>query len=265
MKNKAFELIDKLASKHFLDLIEYECLIDSFSEETLSYIGPKALKTKRSVYGDSIFARGLIEISNICKNDCYYCGIRASNPNCTRYRLSKDDILHCCDIGYNLGLRTFVLQGGEDMHFTDELVSSIVKDIKALYPDCAVTLSLGERSYDSYKMLYDSGADRYLLRHETADSNHYKKLHPDSMSFSNRMECLKNLKDIGYQTGCGFMVGSPYQTTKDISKDLKFIEEFSPQMCGVGPFIPHIDTQFADKKCGSDKLTCYILAIIRLM
>ena len=265
MKNDFKLTIEKLIQNRSLSLEEYQFLIESFSKENLEYIAPLALKEKQKAYGDSIYIRGLIEITNICKNDCLYCGIRASNKNCERYRLTKEQILSCCKEGYALGFRTFVMQGGEDMHYTDDVMCDIVASIKELYPDCAVTLSLGERSYDSYKRLFDAGADRYLLRHETADSVHYGKLHPETLSFDNRIKCLESLKEIGFQVGCGFMVGSPYQTTQNLAKDLKFIEEFSPHMCGIGPFIPHKDTCFANEKPGSVELTCYLLAIIRLM
>ncbi len=265
MKNKTKKLIDKLCIEHSLTTSQYRHLINNYSKEVLEYIAPLALSAKERVYGNKIFIRGLIEISNICKNDCLYCGIRASNKNCTRYRLEKDDILSCCEAGYKLGFRTFVLQGGEDMYYTDEILCDIVGTIKAKYPDCAVTLSLGERSFDSYRKLKDAGADRYLLRHETASQSHYKKLHPKSMDFENRMACLKNLKSLGYQTGCGFMVGSPRQNTNCIAKDLKFIEKFSPQMCGIGPFIPHKDTPFAKYPAGDVDFCCYLLAIIRLI
>lgn len=262
---KIKKLIDKLNTTHSLTRREYRKLLDNYSPEALEYIAPLALKAKESVYGSSIFVRGLIEISNICKNDCLYCGIRASNKICKRYRLAKEDILSCCKSGYELGFRTFVLQGGEDMYYTDEILCDIVKSIKNSYPDCAVTLSMGERSYKSYKLLKDAGADRYLLRHETASRSHYNKLHPKKMSFRNRMECLSHLKSLGYQTGCGFMVGSPGQTNRCISKDLKFIEKFSPHMCGIGPFIPHKDTPFRDYPPGDTDFTCYLLAIIRLI
>ena len=212
-----------------------------------------------------MYIRGLIEISNICKNDCYYCGIRRSNENCDRYRLSKEEILECCKEGYELGFRTFVMQGGEDGYFTDEVLCEIVSKIHHRFPDCAITLSMGERSKESYQKLYEAGANRYLLRHETADKKHYESLHPAKMSCENRIQCLKNLKEIGYQTGCGFMVGSPGQTTEFLAKDLKFIEEFKPDMCGIGPFIPHKDTVFKEEKAGSVELTCYLLSLIRLI
>lgn len=253
-------LLDKLYKEHSLTVLEYKTLIENPDAEYA-----KTLAKKSNVYGNKVFIRGLIEISNICKNDCLYCGIRASNSDCSRYRLTRDEILSCCDAGYPLGFRTFVMQGGEDMYFSDDVVCDIVSAIKQKYPDCAVTLSLGERSYDSYKRLYDAGADRYLLRHETADKQHYQKLHPDKMSFDTRMECLKSLKDIGFQVGAGFMVGSPYQTSDTLANDLKFIEEFSPNMCGIGPFLPHNATPFKNESAGDSSLTVYLLSIIRIM
>lgn len=258
-------LIEKLEKEHSLTLGEYEFLIDNRTPEATEILAEKADRVRRGIYGNTVFIRGLIEVSNICKNDCLYCGIRRSNHNCDRYRLTKDEILECCDDGYGLGFRTFVMQGGEDRFFSDEVLCDIVKSIKEKYPDCAVTLSMGEKSEESYQRLYDAGADRYLLRHETADSEHYAKLHPEEMSFETRMNCLKTLKKIGFQTGCGFMVGSPYQTTAMIAKDLKFIEEFKPDMCGIGPFVPHRDTPFRDEKGGSAELTCYLLSVIRLI
>ena len=265
MKNELYSLVDKLEKEHSLTLSEYQQLIDNFDSDLASYTAEKARLACEKHYGKDIYIRGLIEISNYCKNDCYYCGIRKSNPNCTRYRLTKDEIIECCKEGFDLGFRTFVMQGGEDGHYTDEMLRNIVSSVKKLYPDCAVTLSLGERSYESYKRLWDAGADRYLLRHETADKDHYQRLHPKELSLENRIECLKNLKDIGYQVGCGFMVGSPYQTREHLAKDLKFIEEFSPHMCGIGPFIRHKDTPFKDEKDGSVELTLFLLSLIRLI
>ena len=265
MENKLNFLIDKLALTHSLTLSEYEYLIENRTQESADRLRELAVSARREVYGNSVYIRGLIEISNICKNDCIYCGIRCSNKDCERYRLTKEDILSCCDEGYALGFRTFVMQGGEDPHFDDDLLCDIVSSIKGKYPDCAVTLSMGERSRESYERLFAAGADRYLLRHETADAEHYSKLHPSNMSLENRMRCLRDLKDIGFQTGCGFMVGSPYQTYAHIAKDLKFIEEFKPQMCGIGPFIPHKATPFASFAAGTVELTCYLLSIIRLI
>lgn len=258
------DLINKLEKNRALTLEEYEYLISNRSEESAKLLAEKAVKARKSVYAADVYIRGLIEISSICKNNCFYCGIRAGNK-CERYRLTVEQILSCCDEGYALGFRTFVMQGGEDSYFTDEILCGIIGEIKRRYSDCAVTLSLGERSFKSFKRLFEAGADRYLLRHETADKEHYEKLHPAEMLFDNRMECLKNLKKIGYQVGCGFMVGSPYQTNKCLAKDLKFIEEFRPEMCGIGPFIPHRDTPFADMPAGTVDFTCYLLSIIRLI
>lgn len=265
MTDKILKIIHKLIKEHSLSLDEYEALIVHRSEEAFEMLRSEALSLRHSVYSKDVFVRGLIEISNICKNDCFYCGIRRSNKNCERYRLDKSEILSCCENGYALGFRTFVLQGGEDAYFSDEYLCEIIAEIKGKYPDCAVTLSLGERSEASYRRLFNAGADRYLLRHETADSEHYRKLHPTDLSYENRMNCLMSLKKIGFQTGCGIMVGSPFQTAKTIAKDLKFIEEFSPDMCGIGPFIPHKDTPFKDEPQGTLELTCYLLAIIRII
>lgn len=265
MTEKMFELIEKLERENSLSLEEYKYLIDNRDEESACLLREKADKARRRVYGNKVFIRGLIEISNICKNDCLYCGIRKGNRSCQRYRLSEEDILTCCKEGYGLGFRTFVMQGGEDGFFTDEVMCSIIRKIKKSYPDCAVTLSLGERSEESYRRLFEAGADRYLLRHETADKEHYGKLHPKNLSWDKRMECLRNLKKIGFQTGCGFMVESPFQTSEQLAKDLKFVEEFSPEMCGIGPFIPHNETVFRDEKAGSCELTCYLLSIVRLI
>ena len=258
-------LIEKLNQNKSLSQEEYKFILDNHTNEDISFARDLAVKIRRSVYGNSVYIRGLIEITNYCKNGCLYCGINRANKSCIRYRLTKDEILSCCELGYGLGFRTFVLQGGEDNHFTDEVICEIVREIKSRYSDCAVTLSLGEKSYESYKKLYDAGADRYLLRHETADDKHYSLLHPSDLTLENRMKCLKNLKEIGFQTGCGIMVGSPYQTNEHIAKDLKFIEEFSPEMCGIGPFLPHKDTVFADKEKGSFELTLFLLSLIRIM
>lgn len=257
-------LANKLCTNRSLSLGEYETLIKFFNEENARALAQSACRVRKEIYGNDVFVRGLIEISNVCKNDCFYCGIRRSNTHCDRYILSDKEIFNCCDTGYVLGFRTFVLQGGEGVFSADKICGTVYK-IKDKYPDCAVTLSLGEFSKEDYKAMFDAGADRYLLRHETADKEHYEKLHPSAMSFDNRMRCLYDLKEIGYQVGCGFMVGSPYQTTKTLAKDLKFIEKFAPDMCGIGPFIPHKATPFAAFKAGNAELTCYLLSIIRLI
>ena len=239
-----------------------ELITDNSYNEILT---AEADKVRRKYYGNRVFARGLIEISNICKNDCYYCGIRKSNKNVSRYRLTESEIYSCCENGYNLGLRTFVLQGGEDLYFSDTVLCRIVSNIKEKYPDCAVTLSMGERSYQSYKNLRSAGADRYLLRHETADICHYGKLHPMDMSLENRKRCLYNLKSLGYQTGAGFMVGSPYQTVDNIVSDFQFMRELDPEMIGIGVFIPHHDTPFGNYPYGDIELNLKLLSIARLM
>lgn len=258
-------LVDKLKKNRILEKDEFIELLMCNDAKTNSYLRENAVDVRKKVYGTDVYIRGLIEISNFCKNDCLYCGIRKSNKNCQRYRLNKDDILSCCRIGYPLGFRTFVLQGGEDNYYNDENLCDIIKSIKAEFPDCAVTLSLGEREEESYKKLFEAGADRYLLRHETANEEHYGHLHPHNMSYKNRFECLEKLKTIGFQTGCGFMVGSPYQTIENIAEDLLYIARFKPHMVGVGPFIPHSDTPFGTEPAGSTDLTCRILSIIRLM
>lgn len=263
--NEKKTLVDKLYNEKSLSLDEYEFLIKYQDEETSLYLKDLANKRREEVYQNKIYIRGLIEISNFCKNDCFYCGIRKSNKTVQRYRLTKEEIIHCCDKGYDLGFRTFVLQGGEDPYLNDSFMCELISSIKEKYSDCAVTLSLGERKRESYELMYKNGADRYLLRHETYDEDHYMKLHPIDMSFSNRIRCLYDLKDIGYQVGCGFMVGSPYQTYKTIAKDLKFIEEFSPDMCGIGPYVVTKNTPFEKFFSGSVDTTCYLLSIIRLI
>lgn len=265
MQNNLYLLIDKLEKEHSLSLEEYKLLLDRRTPELAEYAAKKAVAVRQAVYGNDVYVRGLIEVSNICKNDCLYCGIRHSNKVCSRYRLSEEEILSCCEEGYALGFRTFVIQGGEDPFFTDELLCDLIGKITKEYPDCAVTLSLGERSYDSYKALFNAGADRYLLRHETADPDLYKKLHPKEMSFENRINCLQNLKEIGFQTGCGFMVGAPYQTNSSLAADLKFVEQFRPAMCGIGPFIPHTATPFAGFSAGTLEVTLFLLSFLRLM
>ena len=259
------ELVDKLSEKHSLSESEYAALIRGRDPDITAELAGLAVQTRRAIYGNDVFTRGLIEISSICKNICLYCGIRKDNHNANRYRLTEDDILSCAAEGYRLGFRTFVLQGGDDPFFTDPVLCGIVYKLKENHSDCAVTLSMGERSRESYKQLFDAGADRYLLRHETADPEHYARLHPKEMSFANRMQCLYDLRDIGYQVGCGFMVGSPFQTPETLAKDLKFIEEFKPDMCGIGPFIPHHDTAFRDMPAGTVEETLYLLSIIRLI
>lgn len=260
-----FEWIDKLEETGELTEEEFVLLLKGRTKKLEEYAAKKARTIADSIYGKDIYIRGLIEFTNYCKNDCYYCGIQRSNKNALRYRLTEEEILQCCAEGYQLGFRTFVLQGGEDPYYTDERVVELVKKIKKEYPDCALTLSIGEKPYESYEKFYKAGADRYLLRHETADLEHYRKLHPEEMSQKNRMECLRNLKQIGFQTGCGFMVGSPFQTVESIAKDFVFIHQLKPDMVGIGPFIPHKDTRFAKEQEGTLEDTLFYLSLIRIM
>ena len=259
------ETVRKIREKQNIDLAELEILLGQASEEDVSFLYRQAREVADSIYGKRVFKRGLIEFTNYCKNDCYYCGIRRSNANAERYRIEKEAILDCCTKGYELGYRTFVLQGGEDGYFTDERICGIVSSIRESYPDCAITLSIGEKSKESYQKYFEAGADRYLLRHETANEEHYGKLHPSELKLSNRKQCLYDLKGIGYQVGCGFMVGSPYQTMETLYEDLMFIKELEPHMVGIGPFIPQQDTPFAKEKAGTLEMTLRLLAIIRLI
>lgn len=256
-------LIDKLYKNAVLSAEEYLYLIQN-REVCSAYLFDKASELRRKVFGNTIYIRGLIEFTNYCKNNCLYCGIRRDNKNADRYRLMPEEILHCADRGYSLGFRSFVLQGGEDAYYSDEMLCGIIRRIKAKHPDCAVTLSVGERSFASYKALREAGADRYLLRHETADKCHYNKLHPAEMSYENRISCLENLKALGYQTGAGFMVGSPFQTDENLADELIFLKKLNPHMVGIGPFIAHSDTPFSDKACGNADLTVFMLALVRL-
>ena len=258
-------LIDKLERDHILSKDEFIQLIDGRTKETSDYLFEKARSIRHKYYDNHVYIRGLIEFTNYCINDCYYCGIRKSNKNASRYRLNKEQILDCYKTGYDLGFRTYVLQGGEDPYFTDEKMIDIIRTIKLEFPDCAVTLSIGEKPYESYKAYYEAGADRYLLRHETATKEHYDKLHPAELSLSNRKQCLLNLKEIGFEVGTGFMVGSPYQTTQNLAEDLLFINELKPQMVGIGPFIPHHYTPFKDFKGDTGELTLFMLGLIRLI
>ena len=260
MKDK---LVEKLREDRDLSDSQLKALIES--DEHDGALMKAADEVRRAHYSDRVYLRGLIEISSYCKNNCLYCGLRTGNRNAERYRLSEEQILSCCEEGYELGYRTFVLQGGEDPYFTDEMICEIVRQIKKRYPDCAVTLSLGEKPRESYEKYHEAGADRYLLRHETADAEHYAKLHPGDMSLENRKRCLYDLKEIGFQVGSGFMVGSPYQTTENLIADLRFLQRLQPDMIGIGPYITHKDTPFKDQQGGSLELSLRMLSILRLM
>ncbi len=261
MKN----IIGNISDKKSISLSELDFLLNTTDTALVEELFLVARKTAQSIYGNKIFIRGLIEFTNYCKNDCYYCGIRRSNACAERYRLSKEEIIYCANNGYELGFRTIVLQGGEDPFFTDDKICDIVAAIKANHPDSAITLSIGEKPYESYKAYKQAGADRFLLRHETADSTHYASLHPAEMSFENRLHCLRDLKALGYQVGCGFMVSSPGQSVQSLHQDLMLIKELKPHMVGIGPFIPQKDTPFGSEPAGTLEQTLRLLAIIRLI
>ncbi|MCF0132499.1 MAG: [FeFe] hydrogenase H-cluster radical SAM maturase HydE [Blautia sp.] len=251
---------DSLSQEEFVRLISLWQ-----NSDVCEKLRKEAVLIRKKHYGNKIFLRGLIEFTNYCKNNCYYCGIRAGNKRAVRYRLSMEEILECCEQGHRLGFQTYVLQGGEDPWYTQERVVEIVSAIKRKYPECAVTLSIGEKEYEEYRSYRNAGADRYLLRHETADEEHYRILHPEQMCLSNRMECLYNLKKLGFQTGAGFMTGAPGQTMETLAKDLMFLSKLQPDMVGVGPFIPHHDTCFSQEPQGSAELTLFLLSVIRIL
>ena len=258
-------LVTKLIEQGFLSKEEYVELLGNCTDEDRKRLKDRAVQLRKQYYGNKVYTRGLIEFTNHCKNNCYYCGIQASNQAAERYRLTKEEILECCETGWELGFRTYVLQGGEDPYYTDDKIVEIIKSIKDRFPECAITLSIGEKSRESYQLYKKAGADRYLLRHETANEKHYQKLHPEIMSLANRKECLYTLKELGYETGAGFMVGSPGQTDAHLAEDLCFLKELNPQMVGIGPFIPHHDTIFRDEQPGSLEKTLLLLSILRII
>ena len=260
------DIIDRFIRDPYLSREEYAALLQVSEEpQAAARLAAEALRLRRKYYGDAVYVRGLIEFTNYCKNDCRYCGIRHSNWEAQRYRLSEEEILSCCGEGWRLGFRTFVLQGGEDPWYTDERLERIIRSIKECCPGCAVTLSVGERSYESYQRLREAGADRYLLRHETASDAHYRRLHPAEMSPAHRKRCLYQLKALGYQAGAGFMVGSPGQTYAELAEDLVFLGELKPQMAGIGPFVPHHNTPFRNEPAGSVELTLRLLSMVRIL
>jgi len=261
--NSEHKIVNQLEKEKNLPDSELAALLEADTFDVSLF--ESADRIRKSVYGTDVYVRGLIEFTNCCKNNCYYCGIRCENNAVSRYRLNPGEIINCCETGYKLGFRTFVLQGGEDNYYKDEMLCAVISQIKLNYPDCAVTLSIGEKPYKSYKAYFEAGADRYLLRHETADDDHYKKLHPKNLSPQNRKKCLWNLKEIGYQIGSGFMVGSPFQETEHLIKDIRFLQELNPEMIGIGPFISHSNTPFKDYKNGNLELTLRLISILRLM
>lgn len=264
--DKEFQFItDEVKHTESITRDQLRFILECEGDDNTEYLFEAARNVSERFYRKEVYLRGLVEFTNYCKNDCCYCGIRRSNANAERYRLTEEEILACCDIGESIGFKTFVLQGGEDPYFTDDRICRIVSRIKHKHPTCAVTLSIGEKSFESYQKYFDAGADRYLLRHETADEDHYGRLHPASMSGKNRKKCLYDLKKIGFQVGCGIMVGSPFQTIDHIYKDIVFMKELQPHMIGIGPFISHKDTPFRDEPDGSVSLTLKLLALLRLL
>lgn len=257
------DLVKKLSAQRDLKDSELKALLETDSMDKSLFFA--ADEKRREIYGKDVYIRGLIEFTNYCRNNCCYCGIRRGNTRAERYRLSKEEILNCCAEGYRLGFRTFVLQGGEDPYYSDDRVCELVSEIRSRYPDCAITLSIGEKSRESYQAFFDAGANRYLLRHETANEQHYRKLHPDGMSLQNRKRCLYDLKEIGYQVGSGFMVDSPYQSTENLIEDIRFLQDLQPDMIGIGPYISHMETPFASFASGSLALTLRLIAILRLI
>ena len=263
--DQGISLINKLEEHHNLTKSEWVDLIAHRTPQLAKVLFWRAVKVRQAHYGREVYIRGLIELTNYCKQDCLYCGIRRSNEEVKRYRLSDQEVFECCKEGYELGFRTFVLQGGEDPFYTDDRLIPLIEAIRRLYPQCAITLSLGERSKESYQALYEAGADRYLLRHETANSEHYGKLHRDNLTARSRQESLWQLKEIGYEVGSGFMVGSPYQTNENLAEDMLFLKELNPQMIGIGPFIPHHATPFLSEEAGGMELTLFMIGLLRLM
>ena len=258
-------LLNRLATGEMLSNAELESIISCKDASFQKQLTETAAEVRKRHYGTDVYVRGLIEFTNHCKNNCLYCGIRAGNRNVERYRLTREEILSCCEDGYQTGYRTFVLQGGEDPEYKPFDIACIVYAIKKKYPDCAVTLSVGEHPKETYRLWKDAGADRYLLRHETADACHYGMLHPENLNLASRIRCLYDLKALEYQVGCGFMVGSPFQTPAYLAKDLAFLKEFEPHMVGIGPFIPHKDTPFAKEAAGTLELTLTMVALTRLI
>jgi len=258
-------LIKKLEKEKSLEMDEFAMLIRTFDSTDLEFAGERARFAREMHYGNKVYIRGLIELTSYCRCGCHYCGIGRDVRSAERYRLESEDVLSCCEKGYHLGFRTFVIQGGEDPYYSDDMLTDMVRRIKLRYLDCAVTLSLGERSRASYEKLFEAGTDRYLLRHETADEGHYSRLHPAGQTLKERKRCLYDLKEIGFQVGTGFMAGSPWQTAECLAKDMLFMKEIDPEMVGIGPFIPHHETLFRDEKPGSVDLTLFMLALTRIM
>lgn len=259
------QLLEQLKRRERLSSEEYFYLLSNYDSSTLATANAMAKEVSQKQFGREIYLRGLIEISNYCHNNCYYCGIRAGNSTIERYRLSKEEIMECCLQGQALGFKTVVLQGGEDTRQTDTWITEVVTEIRKNFPELAITLSLGEHSAEAYQAFFQAGANRYLLRHETFNRSHYEKMHPSIMSYEHRIECLRTLKHIGFQTGTGMMVGAPFQTLENLVEDILFIQELEPQMIGIGPFLPQKDTPFGTYAKGSMELTLLLISIFRLL
>jgi biotin synthase len=263
--NVIINMIDHLAQTHHLSEQDALYLLDHLSMKEFAYLMEKSRLLTDQIYGKEVFFRGLIELTNVCSMGCYYCGLQCTNQQVQRYRMSAQEVLATVETGYQLGFKSFVWQGGEDSALSDEWLCDLIRQFKFNYPDCVVTLSIGERSRASYQALYDAGLDRYLLRHEAANKALYQRLHPEWMSYDHRMQCLSDLKEIGYWVGCGFLVNPPTQTNEDLVADLMFIQEFKPHMCGIGPFIPHPDTPFKNDIAGNGDQTAVMVALVRLL
>ncbi|MCL2191878.1 MAG: [FeFe] hydrogenase H-cluster radical SAM maturase HydE [Treponema sp.] len=261
----ARHLVDTLKKNGTLSREEFKTLLTTEDNDTQEYLSSCARELATANFGKDVYLRGLIEFSNYCKQNCLYCGLRRDNRDLERYRLTKEEILECCKEGHRLGFRTFVLQSGEDEYYTTKKMVEIIHAIRIEYPDCAITVSVGEKDEDTYRAYYNAGANRFLLRHETISPEHYRKLHPPGMEIETRKECLYRLKDIGFQTGSGIMVGSPFQTVDNIIDDLYFLAELKPEMIGIGPYLPSKDTPFRDQEPGSVELTVRLISIFRLM
>ena len=261
------ELIERLASEHTLDASTMVLLLHCAAHDTatLTLLRDTAVRTAQEQFGLGIYIRGLIELSSHCHRDCLYCGLRRSNSTAERYRLTQEEVLACCEEGYRLGFRTFVLQAGEDATHTDDWLEALIAEIRSRYPEAAITLSLGERSEASYLRLRQAGADRYLLRHEAANEKLYTSLHPHGRGLQHRLACAEALQRAGYQVGLGMMIGVKGQTIGHIVEDLKLMERMRPEMVGIGPFIPHPSTPLGSEPAGALGLTLATLAIARLL
>jgi len=257
-------LVDTLRDHHELAPDQYMALLTMHDSQDVEYLIGQAREVAQQQFGRGIYLRGLIELSNVCRNDCLYCGIRRSNRHVARYTLTREQALASCEQGYHIGFRTFVLQGGEWGEERSQWIAELISDIRQNWPDCAITLSLGEHPRETYALWRAAGADRYLLRHETHNARLYSLLHPRELTIQHRLQCLEWLKELGYQVGAGIMVGAPFQSLKAIVEDIQYLVDFKPHMIGIGPFIPQSDTPLGRFPAGSVDLTARLYAIMRL-